>query len=100
MHEESDFVEVQNPAECQNGGCCKKHRYPYDTEARLFDREVIQVIAYRLVCQQTPCCPSIAVCGIQKRTREERGHGPANTKWKVYQARLPLIELVNVDEQD
>lgn len=91
---------VQDPAQGHDRARRHEHWGPYDSQARLFDGEVVQVVSSCDVCWKALFCPSVAVCVVQQRAGEESGDGSTDAEGEVYQTGLPLIEVVYIDEQD
>ena len=99
MYEEmTNLVVLQDPAESYDRASGHEHRYPHDTKARLFNREIVQIVAYRRVGRETLFCPSVAVCLVQQGAGEESRDCPAKSKREVNETCLPLVQLVYINE--
>lgn len=95
-----NVVVMQDPTQGHDRARSCEHRGPDYAKARFFDGEAVQVVASCDICREALFCPSVAVCVVQQRAGEESRDGSTNAEGEVDKARLPLVEVVCIDEQD
>lgn len=96
----TNLAKMHHPPKRHDGNHRAPHRRPNNTHPRLLNIKRIQIIAPRPIRLQPISPPRSPIRPIQPHPREKRRHRAPDAKGQINQAGLPLIQGVEIDQQN